>query len=246
MSSPPQLIADLITLVRTWGWTLADLAREIGVSEITLTQYRSGRRRLSMATFAAIAHRFKDQRIVRDLAWQYAAVEYHEERHARPSVVHADRLAPAAARSLRAYVDRFAEEAIRGGRGLYLMSGDAGALSDAMRLLAATFRAAKIGVCALRADRKPAVRDARDALAAPVLLLERVDFLSAEVADLLKRRADLIRPVVVTSMQPPSAVADAYLRRIVLSTTRLIDVGATKTPATVPTRTTPLHVPSTP
>jgi transcriptional regulator with XRE-family HTH domain len=246
MSSAPQLIADLITLVRPWGWTLADLAREIGVSEITLTQYRSGRRRLSMQTFAAIARRFKDQRIVRDLAWQYAAVEYYEERDAQPSAMQSDFLPPAVARTLRAYVDRFAEETIRGGRGLYLTSSDASSLSATMQLLTHAFDAAKIGRCALRADRKPSASEARAALAAPLLLVERADFLCPEVAELVRRRADLARPMVVTSMQPPASVPDAYLRRIFLSTTRLVDVGASATSALAsPAPNSPLHASAT-
>ena len=226
MFSAPQLVTDLITLVRPWGWTLTDLAREIGVSEITLAQYRSGRRRLSMQTFAAIAQRFKEHRIVRDLCWQYAVVEYHEERAQRPSAMQADRLAPAVIRTLRAYVERFAEETIRGGRGLYLVSTDASALSDAMQALTRAFSAAKIGLCALRADRKPAASEARAALAAPVLLVERADFLCAEVAELVRRRSDLARPMVVSSMEQPANTADAYLRRIFLTTTRVVDVGA--------------------
>jgi transcriptional regulator with XRE-family HTH domain len=240
MYSAPQLIADLLALVRPWGWTAADLAREIGVSEITLAQYRSGRRRLSMQTYAAIARRFKDQRVVRDLCWQYAVVEYHEERGGQSSALASDRLAPAVTRTLRTYVERFAEETIRGGRGLYLASTDASALSDAMQALTQAFGAAKIGHCALRADRKPAASEARAALSAPVLFIERADFLCAEVADLVRRRSDLARPMVVTSMQQPADTADTYLRRIFLATTRLVDVGA-PTPSVPLAPPTPRH-----
>lgn len=222
MPRAPRLIAELIQLTRPLGWTLRDLARELKVSEVTLQQYRSGRRALSLATMATIAERFGTYREIKDLAWMYLR-EYHH-RELAPTTELPDGLAPSVARTLTRYVEHFAEETVRGGQGLFLLASDATPLTAAVRHLRSRFVDSRIEVAVLRADVTPMASELRGAAAAPLLIVERVDFVSAIVADIVTRRADLLKPLVATSLAAPDVLPDAYLRRIFLSRTRLVDL----------------------
>lgn len=221
---PPRLITELLALAQEWGWSVEDLARELGIHRTTLVHQRSGRHALKTAMLARIARRFKSDRAVRDLVWHYLTVEY-EERGQQAQLPAVPRVPNEVASTLRAYLARFSDESVHGGRGLYVMAGDAAMLSATLRWLQDAFKQHRIESCTLRADRPVAASEARSALAAPILLVERVDFLRDAVADVLRRRADLVRPVVVTSMQPPSAIVDPYVRRILASMTRVVEIS---------------------
>jgi transcriptional regulator with XRE-family HTH domain len=220
----PRLITELLALANTWGWTVADLARELDLDATTILHYRSGRRDLTKRTLAKIAARFGEHRMVRDLIWHHLIEESGPaagSTRARRAVPHG--LDPAIEQALRAYADRFAEESVHAGRGLFIVADAAATLTAAAQFTKGLFEAAKVPVCALRADKTPNAVESRFALAAPLLLLERVDFASPAVNDLLRRRADLVRPTVVTSMQPPDSVTDVYLRRVCTSAMRRVE-----------------------
>jgi hypothetical protein len=230
---PPRLITELIALVKEWGWTVQDLARELKVHRTTLLHQRSGRHALPTPMLSRIAKRFRNDRTVRDLVWHYLTVEYEEH----PSTVvlpPVPRVEDAVAAILRGYIARFGDESIHGGRGLYLVGPDANALSAALLWLRNAFKEHRIESSALRADRAVTGADVRYALAVPVLLIERVDFLGDAVAEVIRRRADLVRPMIVTSMQPPSAITDARLRRILASMCRVVEFGPAPTPTPPP------------
>ncbi len=224
MHRPPRLITELIALAQEWGWSVQDLARELGIHRTTLVHQRVGRHALNTAMLARIARRFRNDRTVRDLIWHYLTVEYEEgaQNTALPPL---PRVPDVVASSLRAYIARFSEESVHGGRGLYLASTDAALLSATLQWLQRAFTQHRIEHCLLRADRPVSAAEIRFALAAPVLLLERIDFMNKPVADVVRRRADLVRPIVVTSMTHPDTVADPYLRRVLTSMTRLVEVG---------------------
>jgi AcrR family transcriptional regulator len=230
---PPRLITELLALANAWGWSVEDLARELRVHRTTLVHQRSGRHALQTAMLSRIAKRFRNDRAVRDLVWHYLAVEF-EERPKPGALPEMPRVPDAVASVLRAYIARFGEESTHGGRGLFIVGDDAALLTSTLRWLQQAFVQLRIQSCVLRADRPVSSTEARSALAAPVLLIERVDFLRESAGDVLRRRADLVRPVIVTSMQPPSAIDDSYIRRILTSTTRLVEVAA---PAPAPTPT---------
>jgi AcrR family transcriptional regulator len=230
---PPRLITELLALAQEWGWSVEDLARELGIHRTTLVHQRSGRHALKTAMLARIARRFKSDRAVRDLVWHYLTVEYEERGQAQLPAL--PRVPNEVASTLRAYIARFSDESVHGGRGLYVTANDAAQLTATLRWLQDAFKQHRIESCTLRADRPVAASDARSALAAPILLVERVDFLRDAVADVLRRRADLVRPVVVTSMQSPSAITDPYVRRILTSMTRVVEVS----PVPIPPPTIP-------
>jgi hypothetical protein len=236
MSRPPRLIAELLALTATWGWTVADLAHELDLDPTTILHYRSGRRALTKRALAKIAVRFGEHRMVHDLVWHHLLAESGEAeeaplgRRAAPKGVDV-----AMEQALRAYVSRFAEESVHAGRGLFVVAESAGPLSAAALFIKALFADAKIPVCALRADKTPTAAESRFALAAPLLIVQGVDFASDAVKDLLCRRADLTRPAIATSMQPPDATDDLHLRRIYVSTMRRIEARPTPAaPATEP------------
>jgi len=233
MPRPPRLIAELVSLTRPWGWTIKDLARELGVSDITLTQLRSGRRRVSFDTFSHIVDKFADHPVIKGAAWQYARDYYKPEAADAEGVLPLD-LPPGTGHSLRRYVDGFAEELTHDARGLFVVSADTALLTASVTYLRRAFEAKNVRVTVLRADQEPAAADRRAALITPLLVIERVEFLHAVVADLLRRRDDILKPVIATSTTDPSATTDEYLRRVFLARMRRVDIGAITVPAPSP------------
>jgi hypothetical protein len=177
--------------------------------------------------------------MTRDLVWHYLMTECLDAEKTETTLVAPKGLSPAVAQALRVYADRFAEESVRGGRGLYIVSDAATPLSAALHFLHTALGAKKIGVCAIRADRTPSAAESRLALAMPLLTVERMDFACEAVIDIVRRRADLARVIVLTSMQEPDVTTDAYLRRIFVSTMRRIDAylsAPIAAPPSVPSR----------
>jgi hypothetical protein len=243
---PPRLITELLALTASWGWTVADLARELEVDESTILHYRAGRRGLTTRTLARIVVRFGEHRMTRDLVWHYLMTECVEAPDAEGTLAAPKGLLPALEQALRTYAERFAEESVHAGRGLYVVSDAAAPLSAALHFLQAAFADKKIRACAIRADRTPTAAESRLALALPLLIVERMDFACDAVKDIVRRRADLARPTVLTSMQEPDVATDTYLRRVFVSTMRRIDAhtSAPTTPSsTVPSRPTHGSVP---
>ncbi len=239
-----RLIPELIALADRMGWSLADLATELGVDTTTVMHYRSGRRRLTKAMLGRIARRFKEERRIRDLIWNHLITETLEEEGGAPDVV-ADLPSDVLA-ALTSYVDRFAQESIHAGRGLYLLSSDTSALAQAISALDRAFDRAEVKTCKLRGDQAPNAADRRFALAAPLLMVERVEFAKPEIVALLNERANLVRPMIVTSAVAPESTADAYLKRVFLSLTRRIEIPTAipeHTPAS-PSPNDPIHAAS--
>lgn len=225
----PRLITELLALTKEWGWTTADLARELRLDETAIIHYRAGRRALTARTLARIAQRFGEQKLARDLIWHYLYVECRDEEHAAPTP-DLSTFPVAAERIVRAYVERFAEESLQGGRGLFIVGAKTQELLAAMQALRRAFEHAKVRLYVLRGDQKPEAATMRAALAAPLILIERIDFACDGIREILLRRSDLVRPSVVSSAVQPEALSDSYLRRIALSTMRCIAID----PAPVP------------
>jgi hypothetical protein len=227
-----RLITELIALADTWGWSLADLANEIGVDVTTVMHYRAGRRGLTTLTLGRIARRFREQPAIRDLIWHHLVVETRE---ADGDTALAVALPLPVLQALQTYVDRFADESVHAGRGLYLRGDDTAALARAVTAVERAFDAASVPTYKLRGDHAPTAADRRAALAARALIVERVEFAKPAMVELLNERANLVRPIIVTSTQPPETTADAYLQRAFLSLTRLIEIGTVS-----PSRATPV------
>ena len=233
MPRPPRLIAELLALTRPWGWTLKDLSRELGISEVTLGQLRSARRRVSFTTYSRIVDRFGDNAVIKGVAWQHAR-DYHKLEEKSPAINAPANLPAAATSILQRYIAGFAEELTHAARGLFILSADTALLTSSVAYVRQAFEAKDVRVVLLRADQEPAAVDRRAALVAPLLVIERVEFLHPVVADLLRQRDDILRPVVVTSTTEPSAAKDDYLRRVFLSRMRRVDLVPLAPPAPSP------------
>lgn len=230
MKLTSSLIRELDRLARDHGWSTVELARELGLNRSTLVHARGGRRRLTSDTLAQIAQRFGASPGVRDLVWHYLAVEHPELREADPvsrrerrAEGEAERLAPETRKALRLYVVKFLRAYFEG-RGLFLTGDDATALSASVRYLLAECARRDILAVQIAGHRSVTASEGRDALAAGLLLVERVDFASGSVAELLKRRGGLGKPFVVTSAHAPTDVADPFLARVLVSMTRPLRV----------------------
>jgi hypothetical protein len=71
---------------------------------------------------------------------------------------------------------------------------------------------------------------ARAAVHANLLVVERIDFATPAVIEVLLRRADLVKPSVATLAGTVDAIPDAHLKRVVLSMMRRIDCIPTAAP----------------
>ena len=242
MFRPPRLIAELLALTRPWGWTSKDLARELGISVVTLDQLRSGRRRVSFDTYSHIVDRFGENTIIKGVALQYAR-DYHKPEDKNPVIAAPVNLPAAATHALRRYVEGFADELTHAARGLFVVSVDTALLTSSVTYLRRAFEAKDMRVALLRADQEPAAADRRAALVAPLVIIERVEFLHPVVADLLRQRDDILRPIVVTSTTEPSSATDEYLRRVFLSRMRRVDLvpSAVSAPSTSPSTVHAVH-----
>jgi transcriptional regulator with XRE-family HTH domain len=234
---PARIITELIAFTRAKGWSVRELARELEVDETALIRFRSGERTPSKAVLVKIVDRFGEHRFVRDLVWFHLYSECRNAGASGADPFSEARLPTGALSALRSYIDHFAEESTHAGRGLFIVSPDPAALTTALRTLHVAFERTRVRLCLWRGDQKPNARSIRDALAAPVVLIERIDFASEPVADVVRRRADLTRPTVVTSLIAPDALADAFLRRIAVSTMRLIQIDPPIDTHPVPTTT---------
>ena len=231
-----RLITELLAFKRAEGGTLRDLAHDLGIDETLLVKFRSGVRSPTKQVLVKIARRYGHHLFVRDLVWHHLIAECNDTPPPTADAFEGVDLPPRVVGDLRAYVVRSSEESLRSGRGLYITSGGAAVLSRGSRALGRAFEAARVPYVLLRADQRADARAVRAAMAAPVVVVERVDFVCDSVADILLRRSELLRPSVVTSMAPPDAIADPHLRRVALSMMRRVMIGETAS-ATAPTPT---------
>lgn len=238
---PSRLITELIVFTSAQGWTAHDLANELGIDETAIIRFRSGERSPSKRVLVKIMERFGEQRFVRDLVLFHLSTECRSDGVAAVDPLGSVALPVVTVAALRAYVERFAEESVRAGRGLYIVCAEAAPLSEALRALRRAFELANVRMQVLRGDQRPNARDLRAALAAPLVLIERVDFASEAVADVLRRRSDLTRPCIVTSMLRPEDMPDPFLRRTALSTMRLIEVASDNAARPIPSASPEVH-----
>lgn len=231
----PTLARELERRARALGLLGQDLARELGISPSALARVRSGRARVSLSMLHGIARRYPGDEQLMRLAWEYLAlgVETRAEqrlRVARESAEgagYAARLPAATLVALRGYVRDFATEALLG-RGLELEvtdAADAPLLTASLGFLEAEF--GQRGVLVLRrgaGDLVPASSTA-SLVAAPLLLVDRIDHLRGPMAAVLQARAAYGKATVVTVARPISDFRDAPISKLVSRRMRTVTVG---------------------
>lgn len=218
---------ELDRIAQTERWTTNALAAKLGVHPSLLTHIRAGRALVSLQMLHTIRALFPTPRI-REACDHYLDDELAAFYGARIEVpTTPDRFAAldgAVLRTLRAYVRTFARTMAETGRGLYLLGADTKRLALSALFLAETLAAQGVSTLRITGNAKIAGNDAKAALATALLVVERVDHASASVVELLLRRADAVKPIVLTSVADQGTIPDPYLRRVAVSMTKVVRV----------------------
>lgn len=224
------LLHELERRARALGFTWAALAAEVGIDRTTLAHIRSGRGRLSLGTLHRIAVWFPTDAAIQRSVWEYLLhdVETQKERaeraqlQSRSSATLLVALPPATQDWLRAFVADFAGFVIHG-RSLLLTGTNTAPLASALSFLESELVAR--GIHPLRAQPHRARLGSQRAalLAAPLVLVERLEFASAEMKRVITDRCRFGKVTVASSTGAPipSSLAGDALHWLV----RTIDVG---------------------
>lgn len=190
------LLHELERRARALGFTWAKLAAEVGLDRTTLAHIRSGRGRLSLGALHRIAVWFPTDAAIQRGVWEYLLhdVETAKERvervalRAQSSGALLDGLPAATRTQLQAFISDFASHALRGD-GLLLSGTDAAALARALSFLETECPARGIHVLRRAANTVPAKSSLPVLAATPLLLVDRLEFASPAMAELLHARA---------------------------------------------------------
>ncbi|MEO6325923.1 MAG: helix-turn-helix transcriptional regulator [Thermoanaerobaculia bacterium] len=210
---------ELERRARALGFSWLDLAKEIGLGRSQLAHIRSGRDRISLGTLHRIALWFPNDDTIRRLVWEYILhdVETQNERSLREQTRSEDadsfarRLTEPSIAILRAFVADFPSHTVNGS-GLFVASPDTYALSAALGFLEAELRARRIHAIRQNACDKIAASAVPALIGTPVLFVERVEHVSASMAEILKSRATYLKVTVATSAQGDGAEQDPLVK----------------------------------
>lgn len=201
MTSAPDIFREIDRLARRRGWSQGELARQLGVDRTLLVHLRAGRRVPSTRFLARTARAFAEEMSLRDSFWHY--LRYEIPLGAEEPVVNVDPgdvpgVPADAGRALRAYVRGFPRHLVAG-RGLIIRSDTAPLLTAAADFVAETLRKSGV-VVAQRMAHLPVLPSEGESLRrARLVVVERAEFASAAVRDILAARLNLGLPVVVTA-----------------------------------------------
>lgn len=219
---------EIDRLARDAKWTNTHLASRLSVDPTMLMHIRAGRNLFSPALLGRISQLFNTPQID-------ALIIHHlrVERIARDATklalpdddVLLERIDAPARKALRHFVLHFARESVETGRGLYLSAPDAALLTLAVQFVTTALQGQGIVVERITANSTPGSTHMRAGIAAALLVIERIEFASAAVMDLIVRRSDVVKPLVITSLEPESKIKDAYVARICTSMLRPISLA---------------------
>lgn len=207
MPRPVLVIREVDQLARRAKWRTGDLAEALGISTAMLNRLRAGTHAPSREVLGAILNAFGTNPQVRDLVLHFLQYELplaHANRlEAEPrGTQRADdirELDPTAQKQVRAFVTHFLRRSLTSGEGLCIVSPESQHLSAAVAYVRSALDAQGISVIVIPGNANPASSLATAALAAPLLIVERVDFAAEGVRVLLDQRAAARKPVVTTS-----------------------------------------------
>lgn len=241
MTHAPLLITELERIRRERGWTVHALARHLGVSPKLFYNLRRGHRPLSVATLSAIAKAFGADYRIREALMHYLALECPTERRVFRGGASTAELPQSISYHNRWRIVSWVGKLPHGEgapRGLYLVAQKPETLSAVVRFLVAAVEREGRHAIVLAANARPSASHATEAIAAPVLIAERIEYVSDAVTAILTRRAEAQRPIVATSCVDRDGMGDSPLLRVLRSTTEVIRLDAVQ-------RARPAHLPST-
>lgn len=230
------LVRELVRLARERNWSRQELASRLAIHPTLLTHIQSGRRRISVDLLSRIVRAFPEVRTIRDLVLNYLLVEIPEIEEDEGRLVCtpvredvAVELPDGPRGAIRSYLGTFLRSFYEG-RGVCISGPDTKLLRSAASYVITECELRHIQVLKTDANVKLSATLARAALHASLLVVERVDFASESVTDLLRRRADLVKPSVVTTAGGIDAIRDTHLARVVRSMMRPIELVKSPNP----------------
>ncbi|HEX8254180.1 MAG TPA: helix-turn-helix domain-containing protein [Thermoanaerobaculia bacterium] len=210
------VIREVDQLARRAKWRASDLAEALGVSLSMLNRLRAGTHAPSREVLGAILQSFGEHARVRELVLHFLEHELPLARSGRldaaPTAARAmfdelRELPPAAQRELRAFVAQFLRRSLTTGRGLSVVA-DAALLREVAVYVRTALDAQGVASVVLAGNARISASHREAALAAPLLVVERVDFVSPAVRALLDARAAVRKPVVVTAVAATQVPGD--------------------------------------
>lgn len=232
MARSSLLIREIDRLAREAKWTPARLADALGVTRSMLRYLRLGRQQPSRAVLGAILNTFGKAATVGDLVRYYLEVEqfeFAEDATAAKVCVGAERegvFDDATDSRLRTFVAEVFHASLASGRGLYLFGADTATLGAALAFVGRACEKRGVRTLTLRADARLSMSQGETGLAVPLLLVERVDFLSEPIAALLAQRHAAWKPVVATSATTLDALPDRTAARLFHAAATIVPVAA--------------------
>ena len=228
-----RLMRELDRIAHEHSWTTNELGEKLGVNASLITHIRAGRALFSLKMLHTVRKLFPTPSI-KEASDHYLDDELESYFASRIGIAPTpDRFAAlddGVLKALRAYVRNFARITVESGRGLFLVGENTSRLALAATFLVESLAAQGVTARRLIGNTNVTARDGHDALAAALLVVERADFASKTVIEILTRRAAAVKPIVLTSVAEPTALGDPYFRRIALAMTKIVHM----TPATIP------------
>jgi len=236
---PALVIREVDQLARRAKWRACDLAEALGVSVSMLNRLRAGTSAPSREVLGAMLRAFGGNLHVRELVLHFLEHELAIERAATLDAApiastREEPSLPFGARTrteLRAFVAHFLRKNLLSGRGLCITAADDAALRAATGYVRAALDAQGIPPVVLAAQAPLAGSHRASALAAPLVIAERVEFASKPVRAVLRERAAVRKPVLLTSLRP---LADDTDLAPVLRTTTTLALHASSPPTPPP------------
>jgi hypothetical protein len=237
MPAIPLLITELERLARDRQLTIAALSDRLGVSPKTFYALRAGDNSLSLDFLARVVREFESYQRIRDLALYFLAREYHEQGRTgcgRRMEGHGPRALP----NSIPYRDRWrisawvahAARSTSLRRGLYLSASTPALLSAATQFVRHALEHRKVTPVVLASNARLSASHADAALRTQVLVVERVEHASEDVARLLVQRADALQTTVVTSCVEREKITNAHLVRIFRASMQAISLDPPSLP----------------
>ncbi|MBV8544907.1 MAG: helix-turn-helix transcriptional regulator [Acidobacteria bacterium] len=228
----PLLVREVERIAAERSWSRARLARELGIDATTLAHVRSGRDPISQALLIAIGAAFGGNTTVQQLILHYVLIEARQRSAKRPKgpTGAAFGLLPYRVRwRIRRWLTQL-DGLDKPRRGLFLTGANAAHLSAAARF--ALHEATEQGrTCiVIRANDRISTSHAKAAVDANLLIIERVEFASESITQLLRARSDALRPMIVTSGIGREQLPDRHLVRVFRAWTETITVSPPRTP----------------
>lgn len=201
MLTPPTIFREIDHLAQRRGWSQTELARRLGVNRSLLAHLRSGRRVPTTRFLARTARTFAGVDVFRDLFWYYLRYQMPvgaEEPVLSLACASIPDLPDKVLQALHGYVRTFPLHLVDG-RGLIIRSSAASLLTAASQFVAGSLRGAGVAV-GQHAARLPILPTEGETMRrARLVVVERAEYASETVQELLAERLKLEQPVVVTT-----------------------------------------------